>query len=224
MPDDKSKGLEEWQDYQLSLSKAEQKLHHKAMMMHRFTEDYIDEQLDKDELQNMSDNERDLRIKQLTSQVSQIEHWTFEALREARSARITAQVIFITLLVALISAFIPSLLFADQLNAKHQTIVASVTEDYRKECRDAVNGLTVSGDELFATTSQEGEQTTIIIGRFECKGEGHLWCGTKGCRVDVVVGAKWFKPMVILNSPPNYVSVKNETLTLKSDHFEWTSE
>lgn len=48
MPDDKSKGLEEWQDYQLSVSKAEQKLHHKAMMMDRFTEDYIDEQLDKD--------------------------------------------------------------------------------------------------------------------------------------------------------------------------------
>ena len=74
------------------------------------------------------------------------------------------------------------------------------------------------------TTSQEGEQTTIIIGRFECEGEGHLWCGTQGCRVDVIVGAKWFKPMLILNSPPNYVSVKNGTLTLKSDHFEWTSE
>ena len=186
MPDDKSKDLEEWQDYQISLSKAEQKLHHKAMMMHRFTEEFIDEQLDRDELQQMSDNERDLRIKQLTSQVSQIEHWTFEALREARRARITAQTILITLLVALISAFIPSLLFADQLNAKHHTIVASVIEDYRKECRDTVNGLIVSGDELFATTSQEGEQTTIIIGRFECEGRSP-WCGTQGCRVDVTL-------------------------------------
>ena len=224
MPDDKSKGLEEWQDYQLSLTKAEQKLHHKAMMMHRFTEDYIDEQLDKNELQQMRDNERDLRIKQLTSQVSQIEHWTFEALREARKARVTAQVILITLLVALIAAFVPSVLFADQTNPQHQNIVASVIEDYRKECRDTVSGLIVSGDEFFVTTSQEGEQTTFIIGRFECEGEGHLWCGTQGCRVDVIVGTKWFKPMVILNSPPNYVSVKNETLTLKSDHFEWTSE
>ena len=58
----------------------------------------------------MSDNERDLRIKQLTSQVSQIEHWTFEALREARRARVTAQVILITLLFALIAAFVPSVL------------------------------------------------------------------------------------------------------------------
>ena len=224
MPDDKSKDLEEWQDYQLSLSKAEQKLHHKAMMMHRFTEDYIDEQLDKDELQQMSDNERDLTIKQLTSQVSQIEHWTFEALREARRARITAQVIFITLLFALIAAFVPSVLFAGQTNSQHQNIVASVIEDYSKECRDTVSGLIVSGDELFVTTSQEGEQTTIIIGRLECDGEGHLWCGTQGCRVDVIVGAKWFRPMLILNSPPNYISVKNRNLTLKSDHFEWTSE
>lgn len=224
MPDDKSKGLEEWQNYHLSLSKAEQKLHHKAMMMHRFTEDYIDEQLDKDELQPMSDNERDLRIKQLTSQASQIEHWTFETLREARRARIIAQAILITFVVALISSVTPSLLFADQVNAKHQTIVASVIEDYRKECRDTVNGLIVSGDELFVTTSQEGEQTTIIIGRFECEGEGHLWCGTRGCRVDIVVGAKWFKPMIILNSPPHYVSVRNGTLTLKSDRFEWTSK
>ena len=172
----------------------------------------------------MSDNERDLRIKQLTSQVSQIQHWTFEALREARRARVTAQVILITLLFALIAAFVPSVLFADQVNAKHQANIASVMEDYRKECRDTVNGLLVSGDELFATTSHEGEQTTIIIGRFECEGEGHLWCGTQGCRVDVIVGTKWFRPMLILNSPPNYVSVKNGTLTLKSDHFEWTSE
>jgi len=101
---------------------------------------------------------------------------------------------------------------------------AIVIEDYRKGCRDTVNGLIVSGDELFVTTSQEGEQTTIIIGRFECAGEGHLWCGTQGCRVDVIVGAKWFKPMIILNSPPTYVSVKDGTLTLKSDHFEWTGE
>ena len=119
MPDYKSKGLEEWQDYQLSLSKTEQKLHHEAMMMHRFTEEFIDEQLDRDELQKMSDNERDLRIKQLTSQVSQIEHWTFEALREARRARVTAQLILITLLVALIAAFVPSVLFADQTNSQH---------------------------------------------------------------------------------------------------------
>ena len=224
MAEDKAKGLEEWQDYVLSLSKAEQKLHHKAMMMHRFTEEFIDEQLDKDELLQMSDNERDLRIKPLTSQVSQIEHWTFEALREARKTRVTAQLILITLLFALIAAFVPSVLFADQINSQHQNIVTSVIEDYRKECRDTVNGLVASGDEIFESTSQEGEQTTIIIGRFECKGEGHLWCGTRGCRVDVIVGVKWFRPMIILNSVPNYVSVSDGTLTLKSDYFEWTSE
>lgn len=163
---DRARNIKEWQEYQISLSKAEQKLHQKAMMLHRLTEDYIDEHLDKDQLQQMSDDERDLRIKQLTSQVSQIEHWTFEALREARRARIAAQVILITLIVALISAFIPSLLFADQSNAQHQNIVANIIEDYREEYRETGNGLIVSGDELFVTTSQEAEQTTIIIGRF----------------------------------------------------------
>ena len=224
MSDDQESNLKEWQEYQLSLSKAEHKLYHKAIMMHRFTEEYINEQLDIDQKQKMSDNERDLRIKLLTSQVSQIEHWTFEALREARKARLTLQVILITVVLALVSALIPNTLFADQANAQHQNIVENVIEDYRKKCRDTLNGLIISGDELFETTSLEGKQTTIIIGRFECDGEGHLWCGTRGCRVDIVVGVKWFRPMVLLNSAPTFVSVNDETLTLKSQNFEWTTK
>ena len=91
--------LKEWQDYQLSLSRAETILYSNAMMMHRHTEDYIKEFAQTEDRIQLSDAERDLRIKELTSQVSQTEYWCFEALREARRARIYSQIILLSLIV-----------------------------------------------------------------------------------------------------------------------------
>lgn len=93
--------LEEWQEYQISLSDPEVKMQAKAVITHNTNEDFIKSQLKEDGEYSLSDAERDLRIKQLTFQSSQAEHWAFEALREARRSRRAAQA---TLGVVLIAA------------------------------------------------------------------------------------------------------------------------
>ena len=94
--------LEEWQEYQLSLSVPEVKMQAKAMITHNTNEDFIKSQLTEDSEYTLADTERDIRIKQLSLQASLAEHWAFEALREARRSRRAAQA---TLGVILISAF-----------------------------------------------------------------------------------------------------------------------
>ena len=93
--------LEEWQEYQLSLSDPEVKMQAKAMITHNANEDTINSKLSKDSGYTLTDAERDLRIKQLSLQASLAEHWAFEALREARRSRQAAQA---TLGVVLIAA------------------------------------------------------------------------------------------------------------------------
>ena len=83
--------LEEWQQYQLSLSDSEVKIRAKAMITHNTNEDFIKSQLIEGGEYTLTEAERDLRIKQLSLQASLAEHWAFEALREARRSRQTAQ-------------------------------------------------------------------------------------------------------------------------------------
>ena len=92
--------LEEWQEYQLSLSDPEVKMQAKAVITHNTNEDFIKSQLKEDGEYSLSDAERDLRIKQLSSQVSHAEHWAFEALREARRSRRAAQATLGVVLIA----------------------------------------------------------------------------------------------------------------------------
>ena len=92
--------LEEWQEYQISLSDPEVKMQAKAVITHNTNEDFIKSQLKEDGEYSLSDAERDLRIKQLSSQVSHVEHWAFEALREARRSRRAAQATLGVVLIA----------------------------------------------------------------------------------------------------------------------------
>ena len=62
-----------------------------AMIMHNNNEDFINSRLTEDAGFSLTNAERDLRIKQLSFQSSQAEHWAFEALREARRSRHAAQ-------------------------------------------------------------------------------------------------------------------------------------
>ena len=82
---------EEWQQYQLSLSDLEVKMQAQAMIMHNNNEDFINSRLTEDAGFSLTNAERNLRIKQLSFQSSQAEHWAFEALREARRSRHAAQ-------------------------------------------------------------------------------------------------------------------------------------
>jgi len=105
--------LEEWQQYQLSLSDPEVKMRAKAMITHNTNEDFIKSQLTEDSEYTLADTERDIRIKQLSSQVSNAEHWAFEALREARRSRQAAQA---TLAAVLSFAAISLVIFGFNLN------------------------------------------------------------------------------------------------------------
>ena len=105
--------LEEWQEYQISLSDSEVKIQAKAVITHNTNEDFIKSQLKEDGEYSLSDAERDLRIKQLSSQVSHAEHWAFEALREARRSRQAAQA---TLAAVLSFAAISLVIFGFNLN------------------------------------------------------------------------------------------------------------
>ena len=93
--------LEEWQQYQLSLSDPEVKMQAQAMIMHNNNEGFINSRLTEDAGFSLTNAERNLRIKQLSFQSSQAEHWAFEALREARRSRHAAEA---TLGVVLIAA------------------------------------------------------------------------------------------------------------------------
>ena len=104
--------LEEWQEYQISLSDSEVKIQAKAVITHNTNEDFIKSQLKEDGEYTLSDAERDLRIKQLSSQVSHAEHWAFEALREARRSRRASQA---TLGVVLIAAALLMVVFGFKL-------------------------------------------------------------------------------------------------------------
>jgi hypothetical protein len=105
--------LEEWQEYQLSLSDPEVKMQAKAMITHNANEDTISSNLSKDSEYTLTEAERDLRIKQLSLQASLAEHWAFEALREARRSRQTAQA---TLAAVLSFAAISLVIFGFNLN------------------------------------------------------------------------------------------------------------
>ena len=83
--------LEQWQQYQLSLSDREVKMQAQVMIMHNNNEDFINSRLTEDAGFSLTNAERNLRIKQLSFQSSQAEHWAFEALREARRSRHAAQ-------------------------------------------------------------------------------------------------------------------------------------
>ena len=83
--------LEKWHQYQLSLSDPEVKMQAQAMIMHNNNEDFINSRLTEDAGFSLTNAERNLRIKQLSFQSSQAEHWAFEALREARRSRHAAQ-------------------------------------------------------------------------------------------------------------------------------------
>ena len=61
------------------------------MIMHNNNEDFINSRLTEDAGFSLTNAERNLRIKQLSFQSSQAEHWAFEALREARRSRHAAQ-------------------------------------------------------------------------------------------------------------------------------------
>jgi hypothetical protein len=92
--------LEEWQEYQISLSDPEVKMQAKAVITHNTNEDFIKSQLKEDGEYTLSDAERDIRIKQLSLQASHAEHWSFEALREARRSRRAAQATLGVILIA----------------------------------------------------------------------------------------------------------------------------
>ena len=83
--------IEERQEYQLSLSDPEVKMGTKAMITHNTNEDFIKSRLIQGGEYTLADAERDIRIKQLSFESSQAEHWAFEALREARRSRRAAQ-------------------------------------------------------------------------------------------------------------------------------------
>ncbi len=74
------------------------KMQAQAMIMHNTNEDFIKSQLKEDGEYTLAGAERDLRIKQLSSQVSHAEHWAFEALREARRSRQAAQATLVVVL------------------------------------------------------------------------------------------------------------------------------
>ncbi|MDB2598491.1 hypothetical protein N9Y08_04000 [Paracoccaceae bacterium] len=83
--------MKKGQQYQLSLSDPEVKIQAQAMIMHNNNEDFINSRLTEDAGFSLTNAERNLRIKQLSFQSSQAEHWAFEALREARRSRHAAQ-------------------------------------------------------------------------------------------------------------------------------------
>ena len=83
--------LEKWQQYQLSLSDPEVKMQAQAMIIQNNNENFINSRLTEDAGFSLTNAERNLRIKQLSFQSSQAEHWAFEALREARRSRHAAQ-------------------------------------------------------------------------------------------------------------------------------------
>lgn len=123
--------------------------------------------------------------------------------------------------IALISC--PAITWAESSYNEHNEQITKIINEYRAECREGVNALLISGEEINTITSIQGEITTIVLGSFECEGEGHLWCGSGGCHVDVVVGDKRFEPMLLLHEPPTTVSYENGVLSLRKGGFEWSN-
>ena len=119
--------------------------------------------------------------------------------------------------IALVSC--PAITWAESINNAHNKQVTNIINEYREECREGANALLISGEEIHTVTSIQGEKATIVLGSFECEGEGHLWCGSGGCRVDVVVGDKRFEPMLLLHEPPTSVSYENGVLSLRKEGF-----
>ena len=106
----------------------------------------------------------------------------------------------------------------------HTKLILSVLEEYRKECTKVEDGLIVSGEELNPMITAEGKRAMVIIGSFECEGEGHLWCGSGGCRVDLVIEDQRFAPMLLLKEVPTYLSLERNELTIRTANFEWTTK
>ena len=82
--------LVDWQKYQVSLSRVEMRMQRAAMLNVRTTRRFLAENISKGLEDKLSEEETSAYVRMMIGQLSQIEHWSFEAWREARRSRIAA--------------------------------------------------------------------------------------------------------------------------------------
>lgn len=82
--------LAEWKQYQMSLSSDEIRMQAEAMLNVRRTHRFLAKEIAQGDASNWSQKETGVYIRMMVHQLSQIEHWSFEAWREARRSRLAS--------------------------------------------------------------------------------------------------------------------------------------
>ena len=86
--DARKSDLDDWREYQLSLSKSEHKERVIALRNMRMTKRFIQHEAPKFDSLPLSELEASNHLRSIINQVSQIEHFSFETWREVRKIRL----------------------------------------------------------------------------------------------------------------------------------------
>ena len=113
-------------------------------------------------------------------------------------------------LAFIIMALIPTLVVADMISISVPSAVREAADGYRAECTDEGGELELDGDEISKLRTDQGEEAYVIHAMFTCGDLGHLWCGTMGCPIQIVLNDVVYETDRILQKPPNRISQKSD--------------
>jgi len=114
----------------------------------------------------------------------------------------------------IIRAFTVALAFALPLpsladNITSDDLINEIISEYAAECAKDGQTLEIDGDEVTELTTEQGKTAYVVFGEFACSEDGHLWCGTAGCPIDIVIDGRRYSHrqiMRLLKEPPDFVS------------------
>ena len=87
--------------------------------------------------------------------------------------------------------------------------INEIISEYAAECAKDGQTLEIDGDEVTELTTEQGKTAYVVFGEFACSEDGHLWCGTAGCPIDIVIDGRRYSHrqiMRLLKEPPDFVS------------------
>ena len=99
---------------------------------------------------------------------------------------------------------------ADLISVSVPLAVTKTVDNYRAECTDEGGELELDGDEISKLRTDQGEEAYVIHAMFTCGDLGHLWCGTMGCPIQIVLNDVVYETDRILQKPPNRISQKSD--------------
>lgn len=106
--------------------------------------------------------------------------------------------------------------------------INEIISEYAAECAKDGQSLEIDGDEVTELTTEQGKTAYVVFGEFACSEDGHLWCGTAGCPIDIVIDGRRYsysELMRLTKKPPDFISIDADgslTYGFRGTEFMWS--